>query len=58
MGSIYGFNGQFRALRAEFAVHKDARMAGEFSFRQRLRRIKYRWQGRLTHFLWELEAQK
>lgn len=58
MGAMYGFNGRFRALRAEFVVHKDARTAGDLTPRQKLRRLKCRWQGRLTHFLWELEAIK
>lgn len=58
LGAMYGFNGRFRALRTEFVVHKDARVAGEFTLRQKLRRVKYSWQGRLTHLLWELEAVK
>lgn len=58
MGAMYGFHGRFRPLRAEFVVHKDARKAGDFTLRQRLRRVKYGMQGRLTHFLWELEAVK
>jgi len=58
LGAMYGFNGRFRVLRAELVVHKDARTAGDLTPRQKLRRFKYRWQGRLTHLLWELEAIK
>jgi len=57
-GRMYGFEGHYRALRAELVVHKDARIAGELTFRQKLRRVKYSLQGRLSHFLWELEALK
>lgn len=57
-GAMYGFSGRFRALRAEFVVHKDARTACEFTLRQKLRRLKYLYQGRLSYFLWELEAIK
>ena len=58
MGTMYGFSGRFRALRAEFVVHKDARIAHELTLREKLRRAKYQHQGRLSHFLWELEAIK
>lgn len=58
MGAMYGFQGRFRPMRVELVVHKDARMAGEFTLRQRLRRLKYAMQGRLSHLLWELEAVK
>ena len=58
MGTMYGFSGRFRALRAEFVVHKDARIAHALTLRQKLRRAKYHYQGRLSHFLWELEAIK
>jgi SAM-dependent methyltransferase len=58
MANMYGFQGRFRVVRAEFVVHKDARVACDLSLRQKLRRIKYSLQGKLTHFLWELEAVK
>lgn len=58
MGRMYGFEGRFRAIRTGFVVHKDARIAGEPTLRQQLRRLKYSLQGRLSHFLWELEAVK
>lgn len=57
-GEMYGFEGRYRALRAELVVHKDARIASEPTLRQKLRRVKYSLQGRLSHFLWELEALK
>lgn len=57
-GAIYGFEGRFRHLRTEFAVKKDALIASTFTVSQRLRRFKYSVQGRLFHFLWELEAVK
>ena len=57
-GAMYGFEGRFRALKAELVVHKDARTAGELTLRQRIRRVKYSLQGRLSHFLWVLEAVK
>lgn len=57
-GAMYGFEGRFRHLRTEFAVKKDALSASAFTVRQRLRRFKYSVQGRLFHFLWELEAVK
>lgn len=58
-GAVYGFEGRFRALQAGFVVTKDARIARDkLTPRQRLRRIKYSLQGRLSHVLWELEAIK
>ena len=58
MAAMYGFTGRFRVLRAEFVVHKDARIAKDRTLRSRLRHLKYAWRGQLSHFLWELEAVK
>jgi len=57
LGAMYGFNGTFNPLRTGFVVNKDA-MSPVLTLRQKLRRFKYSLQGRLSHFLWELEAVK
>lgn len=57
-GAMYGFTGRFTPLRLEYIVKKDARMAEKLSLEQQIRRFRYRLQGRLFHYLWELEADK
>ena len=57
-GSIYGFNGRFTARRAHWAVYKDSQLSAPLTFRQRYRLSRHRSRGKLTHFLWELEAVK
>ncbi|HHT9146735.1 MAG: class I SAM-dependent methyltransferase [Syntrophales bacterium] len=58
-GKMYGFNGQFEILRAEFVIAKKA-FTAEKSTAKFLYNLKYRLINprRLTHFLWELQAQK
>jgi len=57
-GQIYGFDGRFNALRAEWVVYLDSLTATPLTARQKLRLLNRRLRGRLTHFLWELEAVK
>lgn len=56
-GAMYGFDGKFNSLRTGFVVNKDA-VTHTSTLRQKLRWFKYAMQGRLSHFLWELEAVK
>lgn len=56
--AMYGFVGNFRPVRTEYVVKKDAYVARPPGIRQKLRRFKYYIQGRLFHYLWELEAIK
>jgi len=58
LGQIYGFEGDFKALRVEWVVNLDSLIAQPLTTRQKLRRLNRRWRGRLTHLLWELEAVK
>ena len=58
LGQIYGFEGHFNALRAEWVVNLDSLTPAPLTTRQKLRRLNRRMRGRLTHFLWELEAVK
>ena len=56
---MYGFEGRFRTLRAEWAVFKDATTATPTrTLRQQIRHWDHRRRGRLSHVLWELEAVK
>lgn len=57
-GMMYGFKGRFTPLRTEYVIKKDALMAKNPSFIQHIKRVRYKIQGRLFHFLWELEARK
>jgi SAM-dependent methyltransferase len=60
LGRMYGFDGEFRVLRAEWARLPEAfsatpkvlTFAEAWKYRKRVR------QRRLSHFLWELEAVK
>ena len=54
----YGFNGRFRAQRAEWVVLRDAELAIGYTLSQRLRLWRRRIRGQISHFLWELEAIK
>jgi SAM-dependent methyltransferase len=56
LGRIYGFEGAFRALRTEWVVNLDSLVAAPRTLRQSLRRWNRQRSGKLTHFLWELEA--
>ena len=58
LGQIYGFEGGFNALRAEWVVYLDSLTSTPLTARQKLRLLNRRLRGRLTHFLWELEAVK
>lgn len=58
VAAMYGFLGRFKAINTGFVVHKDSRIHAEKTIRKKIRHLKYRLQGRLTHFLWELEAIK
>lgn len=57
-GRIYGFVGDFHARRAEWVVPDDALTPRPRTVAQRWRRWRRGLQGRLTHFVWELEAVK
>jgi SAM-dependent methyltransferase len=57
-GQIYGFEGNFSARRAEWVVYLDSLTSAPLGPRQKLRRLNRKLRGRLTHFLWELEAVK
>jgi len=58
-GKMYGFKGQFEALRTEFVIPKNAFVAeqstGQFLYNLKYRLINPR---RFTHLLWELQAKK
>ena len=58
LGQIYGFDGNFNALRTEWVVNLDSLTPAPRTLRQDLRRLNRRLRGRLTHFVWELEAVK
>lgn len=58
LGQIYGFNGAFRALRTEWVVYLDSLVPTPLTLRQKLRLWNRGRAGKLTHFLWELEALK
>lgn len=58
LGQIYGFEGNFNARRAEWVVYLDSLTPAPLDARQKLRRLNRQLRGRLTHFLWELEAVK
>jgi len=47
-----------RVLRTEWVVNLDSLVVAPRTLRQSLRRWNRRRRGKLTHFLWELEAIK
>lgn len=58
-GRMYGFRGQFRVLRAEWVIFDHVVSASHrMTLGQRFRRWRWSRAGRLSHFLWELEAIK
>jgi len=57
-GRMYGFRGQFRALKTGWVVLKDCTVADRRSFSKTFRWWRRRLKGRLSHYLWELEAVK
>ncbi len=57
-GRMYGFAGRYCHVRTELVVKKDALIAGKLALTQRIRRLRYKLQGRLYHYLWELQAKK
>ena len=57
-GRMYGFNGRFNALRAEWVVDRDSHTATPLTWQQQFRRWRRRVKGKLVYFLWELEAVK
>jgi len=57
-GQIYGFEGNFNVRRTEWVVYLDSLTSAPLGTRQKLRRLNRQLRGRLTHFLWELEAVK
>ncbi len=57
-GRMYGFKGHFRELRTGWVVLKDSAVAGQPSLSQRLRWLRRKLKGKLTHYLWEFEAVK
>jgi SAM-dependent methyltransferase len=56
LGRMYGFDGAFHCVRAEWVVSRDAETAVTFDRGQLLRRWRRRMKGQLTHLLWESEA--
>jgi SAM-dependent methyltransferase len=59
LGRMYGFSGQFDALRIERVVFRDAVDArAQMTLHQRIRRLNYRRKGQLGHLCWEFRAVK
>ena len=58
LGAIYGFAGDFKPLRTEWVVNLDSLTPARRTLRQSLRRWNRQMRGKLTHFVWELEAVK
>lgn len=59
LGRMYGFRGNFMALRVEWALLPEAFSATQaLSWQRALRRFIRRQRGRLSHLVWELEAVK
>jgi len=57
-GRMYGFKGHFLELRTGWVVLKDCAQARPPGFPQRMRWLRRKLKGKLTHFLWEFEAVK
>lgn len=57
-GRMYGFAGNFLNLRTGWVVLKDCERAHHLSLPQRFRWLRRSLKGKLTHYLWELEAVK
>ncbi len=58
LARMYGFNGRFQVRRAQWMLHEHAQQASPLTWQQELRRRHKAWRGRLSYFLWELEAIK
>lgn len=58
-GRIYGFHGHFKVRRAEWVLFENTvNVRQRPTLQQSWRRLRWRAIGRMTHFLWELEAIK
>ena len=55
---IYGFKGKFNVIRAEFVIFSESLIAKKPRGMAEWRRYRRDKLGRLSHFLWELEAVK
>ena len=61
LGAMYGFTGQFEAVRVEWAIPKDSFSAAPLTFKQKWRvrhRRLFRGGRGLSHLVWELRAIK
>ncbi|HTJ91920.1 MAG TPA: class I SAM-dependent methyltransferase [Pararobbsia sp.] len=58
LGRMYGFNGSFRVLKAEWTIPELVQIATELSPRQEGSRKRRAKRGALSYFLWEFEAVK
>lgn len=59
LGRMYGFNGRFKALRAERAMlPEDISPAARLSWSRAVKRAIRLHRGRLTHIVWDLAAEK
>jgi len=61
LGAMYGFMGQFEAVRVEWAIPKDSFSAAPLTFKQKWRvrhRQLFRSGRGLSHLVWELRAIK
>lgn len=58
-GRLYGFNGRFKLIRAEWVVFDDVLVANQaLPLHRKFRRLSKHLRGKLNHFLWEFEALK
>ena len=56
LGRMYGYTGDFKALRVEWVVSRDHHEPNpQLTLRQRWRRFNYSRKGQLSHLLWEFE---
>jgi SAM-dependent methyltransferase len=58
LGRMYGFGGYFKARRAQWIMFEHLNQAEPLTWLQDRRRKYKARRGRLSHFLWELEAIK
>ncbi len=55
---MYGFNGKFKAIRAEWCIFGESLEVKQATRISEWRRARREKRGVLSHFLWELEAMK